>query len=40
LLIAALVAGVLYLRHNSHARKVARRREREMLFRDERDSNS
>jgi F0F1-type ATP synthase assembly protein I len=40
LLLVALIAGVFYLRHNSHTRKVARRREREMALREERDSKS
>ncbi|RYD44990.1 MAG: hypothetical protein EOP63_03405 [Sphingomonadales bacterium] len=38
LLLIALIVSALYMRHNSHTRKDARRREREMSIYDERDS--
>lgn len=38
LLLIALIVSALYMRHNGHTRKNARRREREMSLHDERDS--
>jgi len=37
LLVAAAIAGIAVLRHNSHDRKIARRRARDQVRQDERD---
>lgn len=38
LLLLAAVVGVFYARHNTHDRKIDRRRERERVRREEQDS--
>jgi len=40
LLVAALIAAIFYLRHNTHDRKVERQRERQRLHREERDGGA
>jgi len=37
LLFAAAITAIAFLRHNSHDRKIARQREREQVFLDERN---
>lgn len=39
LMVAAAVGGIIYLRHNSHDRKTARRRDREQARLDERNAD-
>jgi len=40
LLLAALVAGIFYLRHNRHDRKIERQRERQRRRDEERDGSA
>ncbi|WP_037518523.1 hypothetical protein [Sphingopyxis sp. LC81] len=40
LLIAALIAAIFYLRHNTHDRRIERQRERQRLHREERDDGA